>query len=441
MFLHTAHAGVFLKRDKQVIHPIITDNLSDEPVFGTGGMLFAELIRPKRLDEVVGQQHLLSETAALRRLIQSGTFDSLIFVGPPGTGKTTVARIIGEMLSMPFYPLHSTTAGAAELKKIGDMAQGSGRPVLVFIDEIHRYNKTQQNLLLKMIDDRYIKIVGASTENPTYTLVPAFRSRSLIFNFHPLKEQDMVELSKRAEKLIAEKFDVKNVDFSQVLPNLAAESAGDARRFLNMLELTALLGKRSGDRLILSDEGLEDLLKKRRFDEDEYYDILSAMIKSIRGTDPDAALLWGLKLVQSGVTAEAVFRRLLISASEDIGNAFPDALVFVNSAYQAFMNVGLPEGMIILSHAITYLATCPKSNRSYEAYGAAQKYLEENDPQVPDNIKHAMVGYKYPHSFGGFVKQQYKPDGLKFYYPSENGFELKIAERLERLWGDKSKNE
>jgi putative ATPase len=400
-------------------------------------MLLAELSRPKQLDEIAGQQHLLSETAALRRIIKSGLFDSLIFVGPPGTGKTTVARIIGDMLSMPFYPLHSTAAGAAELKKIGDMAQSSGRQALVFVDEVHKYNKTQQNYLLKMIDDRYIRIVAASTENPTYTLLPALRSRSLIFNFHPLNEQDMICLAKRTEKLIADKFDVEKVDFSAVIQNLTAESGGDARRFLNMLELTALLGKRYGNTLVLSDEGLEELIRKRRFDEDEYYDLLSAMIKSIRGTDPDAALLWGLKLVQSGVDPEMVFRRLMISASEDIGNAFPDALVFVNSAFQAFMNVGLPEGMIILSHTLTYLASCPKSNRSYEAYGSAKKYLEENDPQAPDNIKHSAVGYKYPHSFGGFVEQKYKPDGLKFYYPSKNGFELKIAERLERLWGSK----
>ncbi|MDR2883956.1 MAG: AAA family ATPase [Deferribacteraceae bacterium] len=413
----------------------MSDDTQGDPLPNGGGMLFAEFLRPKTLDDIVGQGHLFSKKAALRRLIESGTFDSLLFVGPPGTGKTTVARIAGDHLSMPFYPLHATTAGSAELKKINDLAVSSGHPVLVFIDEIHRYNKTQQNLLLKMIDDRSIKIIGASTENPTYTLMPAFRSRSFIFQFHKLAEGELRELAVKAEAAIKHKFDVNEVDYDDILTDLMNESGGDARRFLNMLEISAMLGRRSKGKLILSTDGLEELVKKRRFDDDEYYDLLSAMIKSIRGTAPDAALLWGLKLIQSGVAPEAVFRRLLISASEDVGNAYPDALVFVNSAYEAFMNVGLPEGMIILSQAITFLASCPKSNRSYLALHEVERYLEENDPEVPDNIKHAAVGYLYPHDHGGFVKQRYTRDDVKFYIPSENGMEAKIAERLARLWG------
>jgi putative ATPase len=398
-------------------------------------MSLAELLRPESLDEIAGQRHLFASGTALRSLLENGAFDSLIFVGPPGTGKTTAARVAGKTLSMPFHPLHSTTAGAADLKNISEMAVSYGRPMLLFIDEIHRYNKTQQNLLLKLIDDRHIKIIGASTENPTYSLNPAFRSRSMIFRFRALEEGDLRELAKRAVPHFKQKFDVDAVDYEPALPDIIAEAAGDARRFLNVLELAAMLGKRKQGTLTLSVDGLDDIVKKRNFDDDEYYDLLSAMIKSIRGTDPDAALLWALKLVKSGVPPEAVFRRLMISASEDIGNAFPDALVFVNSAYSAFMNVGLPEGMIILAQAVNYLASCPKSNKSYMSLHIAQEYLEAHDPKVPVNIAHNAQGYKYPFDFGGFVAQKYKPDGVKFYEPSDNGFEQKIKERLERLWG------
>ncbi|MDR2105281.1 MAG: replication-associated recombination protein A, partial [Deferribacteraceae bacterium] len=321
----------------------------------------------------------------------------------------------------------------ADLKKLNDSLVDSVS--LVFIDEIHRYNKTQQNLLLKLVDDRLIKIIGASTENPIYSLIPAFRSRSLIFNFKPLVREDFLILAQRAAERLKQIYNLSSVDFSAVFEDIAREAAGDARRFLNLMEVSALMAKRDGDILRLSPEGLGDLVKKRRFDDDEYYDILSAFIKSIRGSDPDAALIWGLKLHASGVGAESIFRRLLISASEDIGNAYPDALVFANAALSAYLNTGEPEGVIILAHAITFLASCPKSNRSYMALEKAKKYLAENDPEVPINIAHNPKGYIYPHDKGGFAPQRYKPDGVKFYEPSENGYEQKILERLNRLWG------
>jgi putative ATPase len=334
---------------------------------------------------------------------------------------------------MPFISLHSTTAGSADLKKLNDSLSNTAS--LVFIDEIHRYNKTQQNLLLKLVDDRRIKIIGASTENPIYSLIPAFRSRSLIFNFKPLAREDFLVLAQRAESSIKQIYAVSSVDFGDVFEDIAREAAGDARRFLNLIEVAALMAKREGDTLWLSSVGLGELVKKRRFDDDEYYDMLSAFIKSIRGSDPDAALIWGLKLHASGVAAESIFRRLLISASEDIGNAYPDALVFANAALSAYLNTGEPEGIIILAHAITFLAACPKSNRSYMAMERAKKYLSDNDPEVPINIAHNAKGYIYPHDKGGFVPQRYKPDGIKFYEPSENGYEQKILERLSRLWG------
>jgi putative ATPase len=397
------------------------------------GMLLAALLKPKSFDEILGQEDLFSRGSALRRIITTGNFDSLIFVGPSGTGKTTVAQLTGEYLSMPFTSLHSTTAGAADLKRLSESA--GGNPSLVFIDEIHRYNKTQQNLLLKLVDDRLIKIIGASTENPIYSLIPAFRSRSLIFNFKPLTREDFLVLAERAREHLKAVYSVDVVDFSGVFEDIAREAAGDARRFLNLLEVAALVAEKENGALILSSGGLGELVRKRKFDDDEYYDLLSAFIKSIRGSDPDAALIWGLKLHASGVPAETIFRRLLISASEDIGNAYPDALVFAASALTAYLNTGEPEGVIILAHAITFLASCPKSNKSYMAMEKAKKYLETNDPDVPENIAHNAKGYIYPHSFGGFAIQKYKPDGIKFYEPSENGYEQKILERLKRLWG------
>jgi putative ATPase len=400
------------------------------------GMLLASLLKPKSFDELLGQKELFSHDAVLRRIITAGNFDSLIFVGPSGTGKTTVAQLTGKYLSMPFMSLHSTTAGAADLKKLSDAA-GFGA-ALVFIDEIHRYNKTQQNLLLKLVDDRLIKIIGASTENPIYSLIPAFRSRSLIFNFKSLERDDFLILAERARQHLKEIYAVSDVDFGDVFEDIAREAAGDARRFLNLLEVSALMAKKENGKLILTTEGLGDLVKKRRFDDDEYYDLLSAFIKSIRGSDPDAALIWGLKLHASGVPAETIFRRLLISASEDIGNAYPDALVFANAALSAYMNTGEPEGIIILAHAINFLASCPKSNRSYLAMEKAKKYLENNDPEIPENIVHNKKGYVYPHDFGGFVRQKYKPEGIRFYEPSENGYEQKISERLKRLWGERT---
>lgn len=398
-------------------------------------MNLTEFMRPQTFDDIAGQPHLTGKNSVLMKLSDGGDFDSVMLAGPPGTGKTSMARLIGKNLGLEFYQLHASSSGTGELKKISETA-AAGQKSLVFIDEIHRYNKSQQDFLLKLIDDRAVKLIGASAENPYYNLVPALRSRSLIFKFRPVGENSLKAIASRADVYFKERFDVEEVDSSQVIDYLIESSGGDVRRFLNLLELSALVGMREGSKLVLSSEGLLELAPKKAFDEDEYYDVLSAMIKSVRGSDPDAALLWGLKLVKSGVQPEAVFRRLMISASEDIGNAYPDAIVFVNSCFQAFTNVGLPEGMIILANAITFLASCPKSNRSYEAYKKASAYLDKHDPEVPRNVAHSPEGYKYPFDYGFFVEQKYMNEREKFYEPSDSGFEIKIKERLYKLWKD-----
>ncbi len=395
-------------------------------------MNLTDTMRPTKFSEIAGQAHLTDSSSVLMKLIESGSFGSLMFVGPPGTGKTSMAQLVGKTLGREFFMLHAATSGVSDLKRLSELVS-SGINILLFIDEIHRYNKSQQDMLLKLIDDGHVCLIGASAENPYHNLVPALRSRSLIFEFKPVDKQGLYALADRAMEKLKTIHSIENINAEHALADLVEQANGDVRRFLNLLELSALIGSRDNGTLTLRTEGLASLMS-RRFSDDEYYDVLSAMIKSIRGTDPDGALLWGLKLVKNGVTPEAVFRRLMISASEDIGNAYPDALVFVNSAYQSFMNVGYPEGLIILSQAITFLASCPKSNRSYEAYHRVWDYLDNYDPKVPTHITHNAKDYKYPFSYGDFVKQQYTSKGEQFYFPSESGFESKIKNKLETLW-------
>lgn len=403
-------------------------------------MNLLDVMRPQTFADIVGQPHLTEDNALLVRLLVSGNFDSLMFVGPPGTGKTSMAKIAGKTMGIDFYSLHSTVSGTAEIKKIIE-ASKCGIKSLVFIDEIHRYNKSQQDLLLKLIDDRVVKLIGASAENPYYNLIPALRSRSLIFEFKKVSVNDLRKLSIKAIEYFKQVYNVENVDISKSIEYIIRGASGDVRRFLNLLELSAMLGVKKGNTLICECDGLENLISNSMYSKDEHYDILSAMIKSIRGSDPDAALLWCMKLVKNGVSPEEIYRRLMVSASEDIGNAFPDALVFINSSYNSFLNVGVPEGLIILAHSVVFLASCPKSNKSYEAYHDVMDYLSKNDPVVPKNICHNSEGYKYPFNYGTFIKQKYLPDKLQFYFPIESGFEIKIRERLDKLWNSIKKYE
>ena len=396
-------------------------------------MNLADAMRPHSFDDIVGQEHLTYPDSLLISLIESASFDSIMFVGPPGTGKTSMAEVIGRKVDCPVYKIHAAVSGASDLKKLSETAVYE-RNVIVFIDEIHRYNKSQQDILLKLIDDRKAKLIGASAENPYFNLVPALRSRSIMFTFKPISDDGFNKLYNKSVEQLKIMQRVSNIEENGALKHIISLAQGDGRRFLNLLEISALTGKKENDTLFLSTKEIESIMPVNNFSDDEYYYVLSAMIKSIRGSDPDAALLWCFKLIKSGVSPEAVFRRLMISASEDIGNAYPDGQIFVNACYNSFMNVGVPEGYIILAHAITFLASCPKSNRSYNGYHLVMDYLSNHDPNVPDNIRQNNQGYKYPFDYGNFVMQKYMKDNLLFYKPSDFGFEQKIKERLTKLW-------
>ncbi len=402
-------------------------------------MKLCDELKPKSFDDIFGQEHILHENSLLRRLIDEDSFESIILVGSPGTGKTTIAEIIGASLSLPFYRLHAASSGSAEIKKITETTRSYGKPFLIFIDEIHRFTKVQQDLLLDVIDEKHGKLIGASTENPYYHLTPALRSRSIFFKTKKMNKSAFLKLFERAKKHIREKFDVSDIKVDDnFFDKLTDISDGDSRKFLNYLELISNFAERENNNLVFNVNVLNDSsLLNISYSSSDHYDLLSALIKSIRGSNPDASLIWTGKLLKSGVSPFEIFRRLLISASEDIGNAYPDALIFAEAAYKAFEKVGMPEGEIILAHTVTFLASCPKSNRSYAAWKNVKKYLDDNNPQPPENIWHNSKSYKYPFDYGEFVAQNYGTFEEKFYLPSEVGFEKKIYDRLNRLWSGK----
>lgn len=400
-------------------------------------MIIADAIKPSLIEDIIGQKHLTEKGSLLMLLVDRGDFDSLCFYGSPGTGKTTLAKLISEKLNLRFYKFHAATTSISDIKKIINEPSINGTPNLLVIDEIHQFNKSQQGFLLDFLDNKHGKIITTSTENPYYSLIPAFRSRSYLFKFEPLNKSALMELYLRSEKYwLSKNRNIKEIRMEEKDINSCINiSNGDGRKFLNIIEAAFLTGNLKDDILLIKTEQLNSFVTTITYSEDEYYDLLSAMIKSIRGSDPDAALIWAFKLLKSGVSPETILRRLLISASEDIGNAYPDAVSFVSSAYIAFEKVGFPEGNIIISHIITFLASCPKSNRSYIAYSNVSDYLDKHNPYPPESIRHATKTYKYPFDYGGFVLQKYMDINETFYKPSKSGFESKIAERLKKLWG------
>ena len=417
----------------------------------------ASRLRPTTLEEVVGQQHIIGKDKLLYRAIKADKLSSVIFYGPPGTGKTTLARVIANTTSADFRQLNATVAGKKDMEQIVQQAKDNlgmyGKKTIHFIDEIHRFNKGQQDYLLPFVEDGTIVLIGATTENPYFEVNSALISRSSVFELRPLSAEDVKILLKRAvydvEKGMGSyraRIDEEALDF------LSDIAGGDARNALNAVELGILTTPRSEDGSIhITLEVAEECIQKRvvRYDKtgDNHYDTISAFIKSLRGSDPDAAVYYLAKMLYAGEDIKFIARRMMISASEDVGNADPGALTVAVSAAQAVERVGMPEAQIILAQAATYIASAPKSNASYLSISAAMENVRNVKTTVPAHLQDAHykgsanlghgVGYKYAHDYPEhYVKQQYLPDEIKeerFYEPTEIGYEKGIKERLLRL--------
>lgn len=407
-------------------------------------MPLAWRLKPTNLDEFVGQRHLLGEGRPLRNLIEKDRIVSLILFGPPGTGKTAIAQIIARRTNSFFISLNAVTSG---IKEIRDSVSASrkGRTIL-FIDEIHRFNKTQQDALLPHVESGDIVLIGASTHNPFFSLVPALASRSIIFQFDQLKPKEIHSILFRAindPRGIADKELTADDDALDFIVSL---SDGDARRALNMLELSYLTLVGTGERKHLTLAHVQDAVQTKTlyYDEDDHYDTISAFIKSMRGSDPDASIYWLAKMIESGEDPMFLARRIVICASEDVGNADPDALLIAVAALHAVEKIGMPEGAIPLAHATLYIACAPKSNAAYSALGNAREKIRSGYVEkVPAHLRDSHysgakrlgsgIGYKYPHNHPGhYVSQSYMQNYEQFYFPTEEGFEKTLRNRMEK---------
>ena len=414
----------------------------------------AERLRPRTLDDYIGQQHLVGEGAVLRKMIEAGRISSFILWGPPGVGKTTLAQIIANRLETPFYTLSAVTSGVKDVRDVIEKAQkvrffNEASPIL-FIDEIHRFSKSQQDSLLGAVEKGIVTLIGATTENPSFEVIRPLLSRCQLYILKSLEKDDLLKLLNRAihtDSILKE----KNIQLQET-GALLRYSGGDARKLLNILEL--IVDSEASDEVVITDEIVEQRLQQNplAYDKDGemHYDVISAFIKSIRGSDPDAALYWMARMIEGGEDPQFIARRLVISAAEDIGLANPNALLLANAAFDAVMKIGWPEGRIPLAEATVYLATSPKSNSAYLGVDAALDLVRRTGNQpVPLPIRNAPTqlmkelgyhdGYKYPHDYPGhFTDQQYLPDALvneRLWHGQHNPTEEKMYQRMVNYWG------
>ena len=418
----------------------------------------AERLRPRTLDEYIGQKHLVGEGAVLRKMIDAGRISSFILWGPPGVGKTTLAQIIANKLETPFYTLSAVTSGVKDVRDVIERAQkgrffNEASPIL-FIDEIHRFSKSQQDSLLGAVEKGIVTLIGATTENPSFEVIRPLLSRCQLYVLKSLEKDDLLELLNRAltQDVYLKERHIELKETGAIL----RYSGGDARKLLNILELVVeTMGYGNSE---ITDAFVEQCLQQNplAYDKDGemHYDIISAFIKSIRGSDPDAALYWMARMIEGGEDPQFIARRLVISAAEDIGLANPNALLLANAAFDAVMKIGWPEGRIPLAECAIYLATSPKSNSAYLGIDAALGLVQQTGNQpVPLHLRNAPTklmkdlgyhdGYKYPHDFPGhFTPQQYMPDALqqeRLWHGQHTPAEEKLYERMVNYWGERYK--
>ncbi len=418
----------------------------------------AERVRPKTLEEFKGQKEILGVGKPIRLMIENDTLGSFILWGPPGSGKTTIAKIIAEKTGAEFFQLNAVSSGVKDIRSVIERSienKNHHKRTILFIDEIHRFNKAQQDALLHSVESGSLILIGATTENPSFEVIPALRSRARVFVLNDLSKEELTQILENAVKKdeFLSQFKIEEMD-TEFLIYL---SGGDARSMLTILE-AAFIQEMNSDQIKITKELLENVVQKKNIFYDksgeEHYNIISAFIKSIRGSDPDAAIYWMARMLEGGEDPLFIARRMIVLASEDIGNASPNALVLAEAAFSAVEKIGLPEARIILAQCVTYLASSPKSNSSYQAIeGALAEVRNGNLYPVPLHLRNAPTklmkalsygkDYKYAHNYENhFVEENYFPnelDGKQFYFPTENGQEKKLREWLKFLWKKKKK--